>query len=293
MELKYKIFPYPVIANYLNDYKNAKFEVEITVNRDGKNVEFVISDKLENEEIDKMIKNGLLKMVSHFECSKTGYRKVFDIRDNNKVIIHESQLNGKLQICTFVITANKINGYTNKDFHDDFRGMKFDFEAGSILGIANQIDFNVEKNKDDLKNTESIFSIQKNMDSNENNMLIDINMNKICIKLPEETYSIYKNLSSQFELRNLLNSIVILPALIFVFAELSKIDENERYESYSTYGWYKSLRKTIKESFDIEIESIEFNNQNIIELSQKLIDSPITDGFKVLYNSQSDIEEVE
>ena len=35
MEIKYKLYPYPVLSSYSNDYKTSSFELAINIVRDG------------------------------------------------------------------------------------------------------------------------------------------------------------------------------------------------------------------------------------------------------------------
>lgn len=35
MEIKYKLYPYPVLSSYSNDYGNGSFDVAIDIVRDG------------------------------------------------------------------------------------------------------------------------------------------------------------------------------------------------------------------------------------------------------------------
>ncbi len=39
MEIKYKLYPYPVLSSYSDDYKNGSFDATIDVVRDGYNSE--------------------------------------------------------------------------------------------------------------------------------------------------------------------------------------------------------------------------------------------------------------
>lgn len=293
MEIKYKLFPYPVLSEYLNDYKKSSFSVEIIVRKEGKNIYFKEIYNLENKELEQLIKEKRAKVISHYECSKTGLRKVETLTsEENEFCIHESKLNGKLQICTFIIAVDNILDFFSDDFHDDFRGYTFKFDQGCILAIAKELDYDIDKQIDEFSNTKSIFSVQNNLDKGENNLLVDYNRNKIVVKVPTKAYAVYKNLSSEYELRDLLNSMVIVPSLVYVLEEVSKRDSDERYDLFSSYGWYKSLEKRLKEWFNISIEDDNFNDYNLLEIAQKLLDNPIINGFNRLLKA-TDLDDLE
>lgn len=82
----------------------------------------------------------------------------------------------------------------------------------------------------------------------------------------------------------ILNSLTVVPALVYVLEELRALPIQERSENSDTL-WYKVLSKTLLTQFDCDIESEEFNNQNCLVLAQKLINNPVTDAFTFLTSS--------
>ena len=82
----------------------------------------------------------------------------------------------------------------------------------------------------------------------------------------------------------ILNSLTVVPALVYVLEELRALPIQERSENFDTL-WYKVLSKALLTQFDCDIESEAFNNQNFLELAQKLINNPVTDAFNFLTSS--------
>ena len=78
-----------------------------------------------------------------------------------------------------------------------------------------------------------------------------------------------------------LNAITIIPALTYALEEL-KCRSIEEREELSECGWYRTVRKTLLTKFDVDIESNDFNQQNMVVLAQRLINDPLTEAFKVL-----------
>lgn len=58
----------------------------------------------------------------------------------------------------------------------------------------------------------------------------------------------------------------------------------ERSENFDSL-WYRVLSKALLTQFDCDIESEDFNNQNLLILAQKLISNPIADAFTFLTSS--------
>lgn len=176
-------------------------------------------------------------------------------------------------------------GYTSDEFHADYAGMKFNIEAGCIIAVGDQANFDVYKEVDDIANLPSIFSITKNPSPEIKEMLVEYGSNKIIVKLPFYDFPTYKQLNKDANNIPILNALTIIPALTYVLGEVKMIETEERPE-YACYSWYRTIRKVLYKTFEIDIESAEFNDCNLLELAQKLINSPIPEAFNVLLGGE-------
>lgn len=116
-------------------------------------------------------------------------------------------------------------------------------------------------------------------------MLVDMSQRKIMIKLPWDDFTNYSALQSLPEAQSILNSLTVVPALVYVLGQLRAQSPDERNENNSDTLWYKVLSKTLSTKFDCEIESTQFDALNFMELAQKLVNDPLSDAFKFLVNS--------
>ena len=287
MEIKYKLYPYPVLSTFSNDYKEGAYSAEISVERDGYNLRLKFLSQLTSGSLLDCIHSGLAKYVYHIECAQTGYRKVIktDKAEDTYVIEHKS-VNGKIQICAFVVAVEDIKNFTSPDFHEDYQGLSFDIEAGCVIAVGGMTTVDVSKDIDDLADTPSIFNIIKNTDENCKEMLVDMSQRKIIIKLPLSDFYSYKALSTNPLAQPILNSLTIIPALTYVLEELKALPVQERIENSDTL-WYKVIAKVLYSQFQCDVEDEAFNNQNMIVLAQKLINNPVSDAFTFLSSSFS------
>lgn len=76
MEIKYKLYPYPVLSSYSNDYRTGSFDVAIDVVRDGYDLRIDFLATLTCQSLLNCIKQGTAKFVYHLECAQTGFRTV-------------------------------------------------------------------------------------------------------------------------------------------------------------------------------------------------------------------------
>ena len=285
MEIKYKLYPYPVLSSYSNDYGTGAFDAAIDIVRDGYDLRIDFLTTLTCQSLQDCVKQGVAKFVYHLECSQTGFRTVVQTDKVSEVYtLLNKAVNGKLQICPFVVAVDDLKGFTSPDFHEDYQGIAFDIEAGCVMAVGKMVTVDISKDIDDLANTPSIFNISKNPDESCKQMLVDMSQRKIIIKLPLSDFYSYKALSATPLAQPILNSLTVVPALVYVLEELRALPIQERSENSDTL-WYKVLSKALLTQFDCDIESEEFNNQNSLVLAQKLINNPVTDAFTFLTSS--------
>ncbi len=272
MQLRNKYYPYPVIVEGGGYYENSSFATDLKQEMDGYNVKLTLSSDLQDDRLNEMVNQGTVIYAYHIECPQTCYRRVVKSHNNSvDIILKDTDVNGVVQICSFLVAETDIEKYTNESFSADYRGWKFNIEKGCILAIGNQYNIRVNKIRDDLANTSSIFSIVPNKDQSESNILVDWGQQKLVIKLPELTYQQYYNVQNYVDIQPLMHSMVIVPALIFVFSELKTIDDLEGMEYYR---WYRSLRKACEAiGVTLNVESVK--KLDSLKVAQQLLNSPI------------------
>ena len=67
MEIKYKLYPYPVLSSYSNDYRTGTFDVVIDIVRDGYDLRIDFLTTLICQSLQECIKQGSAKFVYHLE----------------------------------------------------------------------------------------------------------------------------------------------------------------------------------------------------------------------------------
>lgn len=282
MEIKAKLYPYPVLSSYSNDYRNSAFETKIEVIHEGNEWRVEFFAELTSESLLSCIRNGAAKYVYHLECAQTGFRFVIQTdRVRQTYTLPNDSVNGTLEICPLVVAVEDIPAYHGEDFHEDYQGLSFDIEAGCVMAVGQTVRFDITKDIDDLANTPSIFTISKNPDADCKDMLVDIFQRKIVIKLPAGDFYSYKALSATPAAQPILNALTVVPALLFVLDELRALSIRERSENEDTL-WYRVLKKILLEQFDCNVESEAFNTMDFLELSQKLVNHPMTEALTFL-----------
>lgn len=292
MEIRSKLYPYPVLSPDSDDYLASSFINDINVVRDGYNVKIILSSLLENKDLAELISKGAAQYVYHIECAQTGFRKAIMTKTPDYVFsLPDEKVCGRLQICPFIVAARDIPDYVNDSFNEDYRGFKFQIEAGCVMAVGEQANFDINKDRDDLISAKSIFVVTKNADETAMDMDIDVFKSKITIKLPEKDHANFKNMSRVPIVQKNLNALIIIPALMQALNEVNSRDADDRFTTFSSYNWYKSVRKALKNKFGRDLDSDHFQPNEIVAYSQRLINSPLSGALDYLALGTVSLEE--
>lgn len=270
-----RFFTYPVLSNEKACYVNSSFNSEVESSLEGYNLKLVLKAHLKNKELEAMLDENTVMIVHHIECPQTCFRDIVKTEKYEiSICLSDSQVNGLVQVCSFLVANKDIPKYSNSFLANEYKGFKFDIQRGCIMAIGNQFDVRVEKTRDDLVNASSIFAIVPKIDPS--NMEIDINLteNKIAIGIPETVYAVYSNMSSYMDVQPLMHSMFIIPALMNTFYELRDSDELFVYEDYK---WFRGLKKACAK-MNVEINEDTLKTLDIFSISQRLMDSPTIKG---------------
>ena len=282
MDIKYKIYPYPVLADFNDNYLNGMFGVDASLEKDGYDLSVRVNTKLTDDMINGFIREGKAVLVYHLECAQTGFRKVFTTDAFEMIIpIKSADVSGELHFCPFVLANEDIVDYYNPNFHPDYSVAIKKINKGCPLAIGKQKNWTIDKSNSDLLKSSSPFRIMKNLDESCLHMVVEYESEpRIKIKLSANDHALYKNMKGDPRLRDILNSAVVVPALIYVMGQLQKCEIDEMNSNYGSYPWYQAIKETLKKQFGIGMEDLK--DQNIFELSQRMLKTPINSAFEKL-----------
>ncbi len=275
MDIKYKLYPYPVLAEFNDSYLGVEYTVNVDILKDGFDIVLDIRAKLTDEMLLDYIAEGRATFLYHVECAQTGYREIFETDKNDyKIVIKGSRLAGDVHFCPFIVAKENIVNYYNPNFNAFYSEPVSVIEQGCILAIARQKNWDIKKNLQDLMNTSSPFRILKNMDESQKHMVVSYEgEERIMIRLTATDCGLYKAMAGNPVLRDILNSAIVVPALIYVLGQLQKVDPDELDANFGTLAWYKSIKEALNKNFSKDILNIK--NENVYELAQKMLKTPI------------------
>lgn len=132
----------------------------------------------------------------------------------------------------------------------------------------------------------------RNADTSVSHMIVEYeSVNRIKIKLAAKDHALYKNMIGDGRLHDVLNSAIVVPALIYVLSQLQRCDPEIMESDFKGLLWYDAIKNTLAQHFDVDIKDIK--NQNSFELAQRLLKTPINEAFEKLAMFEDDGEEDE
>jgi hypothetical protein len=280
MEIKERLYPYPVLSWYSDDYIDTIFQPSFEITGNKKFYKIILTYKTSSKSINNLIKEKKAVYALHLECTSTRFRSIYKFDDDTyEIDIPVGDLDDKVQATRVIIADDEIINYSSPEFHEDFSGRSFNLNKGDIIAVGSPLTFFADKKDDELAKLPSIFSIKKNPDEAAPSIDIKIFNEKIIVYLNSNVHDKFSILNLDQLLRTTLISSIYVPALIYTLEKLTKIMNHEDYEEFR---WYRVLAKRLKElNFDIT----KLDSENSVVVANALIDDPLS-------NSLNDLKEI-
>lgn len=283
MEIRNRLFPYPVLCEDTDDYESGEFHVESKVSESLNSLDFVFNITLDVTEILNLVREGLAEYIIHIECPVTSFRKV--IKKDVKQIeysIDKSRINGEISIVAMVVAKTNLDEYSSAFLNEDYTGESISFDRASIMAYENLPKVTIAKDYEELAKDESMFSVVKIVDPDSDEikpLTFDINGEKIKILVDEKTYDAYIKTK---HLKEVVKSMFVLPAVIYMLEEVSG-----DISSYYPKKWFLKLKTYYSlQGKDFVNEAIN-GDRNTVEIAQEMLNNPIGKAYCNLFELES------
>lgn len=267
-------FTYPILYKYNDDYIDVLFNGGSTgeLCQTGKKATIKTYVELTDDNLRELIKQNRANIIVKIYCRSTKYRKIFYIKSGmDEITLNNRDINKNVDMQTLIIATDNIKNYYSVNFNDDYKGMTFSIEKGSVLAIGKTENIYIEKDVDELTNVNSIVRI-KDSGKNSGPMFVEYDEDFIKINLNSKEYQIYSRYS-KYDL-SIINSMVVIPGLMFVLDQLG-MDESD---DYLTKKWYRVISKRISRAIGKEFNIEYIKAYGSFEIIQKILDYPIIDA---------------
>lgn len=277
MEIRNRLFPYPVLCEDTDDYIEGEFFVEAKLVEQGVNDILVQFDMhLDNAGLQSLINTGKAEFVIHMECSSTAFRTVIRTFSNTEQYrIMNSRVNGDINLLGMIVSKEKIGHYTNAQLNEDYEGITLNIDKASILAYDNMDPIHIAKNYEELAEKDSIFSVVKEMrmDQNEHKPIwYRLDNDRIKIIVDEEVYASYIRYQGNSTMQPLMMSLLVMPALTYMMEVL----RTEGWEDHASDYWFIKMQKFYKIHGLDFVDDIIMNEEKLIsEAVQEMLQLPI------------------
>lgn len=281
MEIRNRLFPYPVLCIENDDYVDSSFYVECKLTEELAHLVLNFNITLENnKELQWLIREGHAEFIIHIECSSTAFRTIRKTADSStSFLIPKARVNKEIALLGAIVAAKKISGFQSSHLNEDYSEEPINFEKGAILAYYNMPKIFVTKEYEELAGGNAFFTIIKRIKTDEteqNPVTYDINDAKIKILVDEEVYDEYIKFHTNPNMEALTGALLVMPALCFM---LETIRAEASTEKYKPLYWYQKIKKACK------LQGVDFENDLIqgemtsVEIAQQLLKLPINRAF--------------
>ena len=165
MEIKNRLFPYPVLCEDTDDYTSGGFTVDTEiVSQDMHSLVLKFHMNLDNPGLKTQISQGRAEFIVHMECSNTAFRTVIHTFSDEEVYrINNSKINGEVAFLGMVVSKTDIQFYRNNTLNPDYDDIDLMIPRAAVMAYYNMPKINVLKNYEELAQEESLFSVVREM----------------------------------------------------------------------------------------------------------------------------------
>lgn len=281
MQLKNRLFQYPVLSPYTNDYTDEVFELTIDQELINESIiTFHIDFKLSEITLKQWIQSNSASFIVLIDCPKTSYREVFKSQIAQFPIkIQFNSLIDAVKIQGFIVLNEDINGFYSSNFNPLFADSDFTLKKHSVLGVSQEYIIDIEPQDDAFKTVNSIFKVIKQTNLNDNEIDINYLSDYIQIFISSNRYRDYKEVERQTKQNpQLLHAMLVIPVLNNVLLEIKELKTDE-----IDFKWFKSMQEIFKDK-GLELEEVLSSDQSKFNIANVLLDSPTLGSLEILKN---------
>jgi hypothetical protein len=283
MQVKPRSYPHPVLSDFSDDIVGSQFQSTVAVKGTKTAYVFDITLKTSNGDLVKAIADGRAEYAVHVECAVTRYRALFtSSAEQLRFEIPSSSIDGRVEVCSFILAADDLPKYVNKGFNPDYQSLAFSVRKGDTLATAPEHNFIAEKKIDPLRRIPSIFVVVPNEADDAPAMDIDTDGHKVRVSLSRPNFEAYTYLRQAQPLHSSLNSMIIVPALVAVLEGVRRAAATaEGLATLESRRWYTTVARRLKE-LGVNPSNPDSFAESSPALAHKMIGEPLTDGLKSL-----------
>lgn len=281
MQLKNKLFPYPVLNSntMLSTYPGKIFAFNYTLDE---NIEAVLLQDVRfstnSEYIKSLYKQGIIEVVCVIECSQSVSRRCEIIYEQGRTIeLAKADYNGKIEISMFAYAKENFEMKAD-EFQSDYHGLSFKIDKYDIVAANDGIVFKINHLDKEDSASKSIFSItiDESLDDDAGYNVSYLGK-KIEIYMSRKQFEKYNVVYASQDFKEVFFNMLLVPvlteALTSIRAELES--ESDLDDICDKYAWFYSIKRGYKKQFNKELIKSDYLEMSPIVLAQQLLGNPL------------------
>jgi len=283
MQVKNRIFPYPVINHNLSisDFGDREFSFLFKQEQNEKefilkNARFVTDSVLLNE----LYNTGKMVVYCIVECSDTVFRKKYQLNNEGKdIALQKMDFTERVDISIFAVATDNFI-YQTEEFSEDYRGIEIEIEKNDIIGANDgfRVVFNHEEEEDSFAH--SIFSIIVSHDLADGAFTVECTTGrKIVVTMSEGNYKNYKIIYTVPVYKEVFFNMILVPALIEGLSLcqqfLKEIESRDLEDVENQFIWFRSILSAYEKLKGKELTTDDFKKMSVAFVSQELLGRPL------------------
>ena len=266
-----RLFPYPLLARWTDDYGERDFSVKLTGTLTSKRkINLGIEFQNGSEFLRNLVTDGKAQYALVVSCAATSARKVIaapfpDGRD--AIELDADDYLNELSSIPYIVSTKELREFISPEHAGEFREAfpsGFTIPEGGILGAGVVVRTPIEPES----NATSVIDLVANDKVPEGQMIVDLDKQRIKIALSPEDKALVEALrqkSPYSREMTMLFSSLYLPAVVEAIRKLSS--------SPSEYRWMTVLKNAL-EKHGIDMESDSLADDAFVH-AQTILKSPI------------------
>ncbi|MGH8054682.1 MAG: hypothetical protein ACREP4_12270 [Stenotrophomonas sp.] len=256
-------FPHPILCQDTGDYGSKVFQINLEMQEDPESGHAVLegSMMLDDQSIQELLESGHALSGLMITCLDT-YLDRFQpcALGNVHIDLSGGIVRGPIYIRGTVVASKNDSPLNSKWIDSEFPRQARVVHSGDLLALTDELRF--EAGLDKLAPLESIFHLKLHEDVPEGVFKVDLESESIDILVAPKLHSFLSLLREQ-EMKETLLSALFLPAVMAV------LDAMREDDAHTDKRWHSVMTARCG------AEGIDLRHDDIVDASQKLLDSPL------------------
>jgi len=291
MQINPRSYPHPVLSHWGDDIVDSAFQGVVSGHGAKHAYVFEAVFKTNNADLLALVEKRQAMYAVHVECTSTRYRNIFKSEaERFSFEIGAGQIDGKVEVCCFILANKAIDKYRNANFHPDYEKATFRVRKGDTLAVAHDKIIEATKKNDPLRKVSSIFSIVPNDDPKATGMDIETEGNKVLIRLSRPNFDSYLSLRHSPIYHPVLITTIVVPALVEVLERIRRAAYARELDAFSELRWFLVLSRKLRDlTINIEDDPDSFADSSL-KVAHEMLGQPLGESLNGLKAATDDEE---